>query len=202
MRIQTKLAAAGVLLSLPVQTLAQDSSDGDEATTDQSGPVIIVTGAGLDDAPSVAAYSKSIIERDELLTAPSGRIEEALGAVAGFQQFRRSDSRSSNPTAQGVTLRALGGNASSRALVLLDGVPMLDPFFGRQKRFLQNVVCINPSGDPVVHAKSRQLPKAIAVSGKRVGQHGRGIFTQSRQNHRIGRAQWCRIRVRFCRTWR
>src|SRR5690606_27019223 len=28
------------------------------------------------------------------------------------------------------TLRALGGNASSRALVLLDGVPMLDPFFG------------------------------------------------------------------------
>src|SRR3546814_12186449 len=41
-----------------------------------------------------------------------------------------SDSRSSNPTAQGVTLRALGGNASSRALVLLDGVPMADPFFG------------------------------------------------------------------------
>jgi Outer membrane receptor proteins, mostly Fe transport len=53
-----------------------------------------------------------------------------LGNIAGFQQFRRSDSRSSNPTAQGVTLRALGGNASSRALVLLDGVPMLDPFFG------------------------------------------------------------------------
>ncbi len=50
--------------------------------------------------------------------------------VAGFQEFRRSDSRSSNPTAQGVTLRALGGNASSRALVLLDGVPMVDPFFG------------------------------------------------------------------------
>jgi outer membrane receptor protein involved in Fe transport len=29
-----------------------------------------------------------------------------------------------------VTLRALGGNATSRALVLLDGVPMADPFFG------------------------------------------------------------------------
>ena len=50
--------------------------------------------------------------------------------VAGFQQFRRSDSRSSNPSAQGATLRALGGNATSRALVLLDAVPMLDPFFG------------------------------------------------------------------------
>ncbi len=53
-----------------------------------------------------------------------------MSAVAGFQQFRRSDSRSSNPSAQGVTLRALGGNATSRALVLLDGVPMADPMFG------------------------------------------------------------------------
>ncbi|MGN6497259.1 MAG: TonB-dependent receptor, partial [Tsuneonella sp.] len=35
-----------------------------------------------------------------------------------------------NPSAQGVTLRALGGNASSRALILLVGVPMADPFFG------------------------------------------------------------------------
>ena len=31
---------------------------------------------------------------------------------------------------EGATLRALGGNASSRTLVLLDGVPMADPFFG------------------------------------------------------------------------
>jgi outer membrane receptor protein involved in Fe transport len=53
-----------------------------------------------------------------------------LRGVAGFQQFRRSDSHSSNPSAQGVTLRALGGNATSRALVLLDGVPLADPFFG------------------------------------------------------------------------
>ena len=53
-----------------------------------------------------------------------------LLGVAGFQQYRRSDSRSSNPSAQGATLRSLGGNATSRALVLLDGVPMADPFFG------------------------------------------------------------------------
>jgi outer membrane cobalamin receptor len=61
---------------------------------------------------------------------PSGRIEDLLGTVPGLQQFRRSDSRSSNPTAQGITLRALGGNASSRTTVLLDGVPMADAFFG------------------------------------------------------------------------
>ncbi|MFC3096900.1 TonB-dependent receptor domain-containing protein [Alteraurantiacibacter palmitatis] len=91
---------------------------------------IVVIGRGLDLTPGTPAYSTVDITRDQLVTTASGRLEDALGRVAGFQQFRRSDSRSSNPTAQGVTLRALGGNASSRALVLLDGVPMLDPFFG------------------------------------------------------------------------
>jgi outer membrane receptor protein involved in Fe transport len=50
--------------------------------------------------------------------------------VPGFQLFRRSDARTANPTSQGATLRALGGNASSRALLLLDGVPQTDPFGG------------------------------------------------------------------------
>src|SRR5690606_28696455 len=40
----------------------------------------------------------------------------------------RSDGRTAHPTSQGVTLRGLGGNASSRALVTLDGVPQADPF--------------------------------------------------------------------------
>ena len=91
--------------------------------------VIVVTGAGLEDTPATPAYDAQEISRDQLVSTGSGRIEDALASVAGFQQFRRSDSRSSNPSAQGATLRALGGNASSRAQVLLDGVPMADPFF-------------------------------------------------------------------------
>ena len=94
------------------------------------GDVIVVTGRGLEDTPATPAYSTLEIERDALARAPSGRIEDSLASVAGLQQFRRSDSRSANPSAQGITLRALGGNATSRALVLLDGVPMADPFFG------------------------------------------------------------------------
>ncbi len=91
---------------------------------------IIVTGSGLRDAPSIRAYASDIVERDALTSAPAGTIEDVLGTVGGFQQFRRSDSRSANPSAQGATLRSLGGNASSRTLVLLDGVPIADPFFG------------------------------------------------------------------------
>ena len=104
------------------QSTAQDEPD--------EGAVIIVTGRGLAETPGTPAYATRALEREQIVTSPSGRIEDVLGAVAGFQQFRRSDSRSSNPSAQGATLRALGGNATSRALVLLDGVPQADPFFG------------------------------------------------------------------------
>lgn len=60
----------------------------------------------------------------------SARLENDLLSVSGLQQFRRSDARSANPTSQGVTLRGLGGNASSRAVVILDDVPQADPFGG------------------------------------------------------------------------
>ncbi len=91
---------------------------------------IVVTGTGLAPPPAAPAYDTQEIGADRLANSASGRLEDALSAIAGFQQFRRSDSRSANPSAQGVTLRALGGNATSRSLVLLDGVPMADPFFG------------------------------------------------------------------------
>ena len=107
---------------------AAPASAQDHATPAE--PVIVVTGAGLPDTPATPAYSTQVIEREQLVSTASGRIEDALASVAGFQQFRRSDSRSSNPSAQGATLRALGGNASSRAQVILDGVPLADPFFG------------------------------------------------------------------------
>ena len=115
------------LLAVPVA--AQDE-DPVRDNAKEEGPILIVTGRGLPDTPATPAYGTVIVDREEVLAVPSGRIEEALGSVAGFQEFRRSDSRSSNPTAQGVSLRALGGNATSRALVTLDGVPVGDPFFG------------------------------------------------------------------------
>jgi len=93
-------------------------------------PEIVVTGRGLDLPPAAPAYGVSEIDRQDLTGAASGRIDAVLAGAAGVQQFRRSDSRSSNPSAQGITLRALGGNATSRTLLLLDGVPQADPFFG------------------------------------------------------------------------
>ena len=91
---------------------------------------ILVTGAPLPAPVGDAAYDIVTIDRDALTRSASGRLEDILRDAAGFQQFRRSDARSAHPTSQGATLRGLGGNASSRALILLDGVPQVDPFGG------------------------------------------------------------------------
>ena len=91
---------------------------------------IVVTGAGLSSPPFESVYGAVEIGRDRLQGTASNRLEDVLRDVPGFQLFRRSDARSANPTSQGATLRALGGNASSRALLLLDGVPQSDPFGG------------------------------------------------------------------------
>lgn len=124
MTMRIRLLAGIACAALATPAFAQDDA------TEYDNPPIIVTGHGLDATPSTIAYSTVTIGSEQIQSTGSGRIEDALMNVAGFQEFRRSDSRSSNPTAQGVTLRAIGGNASSRALVLLDGVPMVDPFFG------------------------------------------------------------------------
>jgi outer membrane receptor protein involved in Fe transport len=56
--------------------------------------------------------------------------DDKLRQVPGFQLLRRSGSQTANPTSQGVSLRGLGASGASRALVLVDGVPINDPFGG------------------------------------------------------------------------
>ena len=126
--MKMKYLASAPLLFCALPVFAQEEAP--ESAVSENAEVIIVTGRGLPDTPATPAYSVQVLDREDLVSSASGRIEDVLSSVAGLQQFRRSDSRSSNPSAQGVTMRGLGGNASSRAQVLLDGVPMSDPFFG------------------------------------------------------------------------
>jgi outer membrane receptor protein involved in Fe transport len=80
----------------------------------------------VDEAPgSVAALG-----REDLSLSPSPALDDTLRQVPGFTLFRRSGSRTANPTAQGVSLRAVGASGASRAIVLCDGVPLGDPFGG------------------------------------------------------------------------
>ena len=91
---------------------------------------IVITGTALPRSKSERAYGVEEIGRRAIERSPTHELDQLLKDVPGLQLFRRSDARSGHPTSQGVTLRALGGNASSRALLVLDGVPQTDPFGG------------------------------------------------------------------------
>lgn len=90
---------------------------------------IVVTGRPLPLADGAEAAGPAILDAAALRTA-SGRPEDGLRALAGLQLFRESGSRTANPTVEGATARGLAGNAASRLLVVKDGLPQADPFFG------------------------------------------------------------------------
>lgn len=74
--------------------------------------------------------SQFAISRRELELGGALTIDDVLRQVPGFSLFRRAGSLSANPTAQGVSLRGVGANGASRAVVLVDGIPLNSPFGG------------------------------------------------------------------------
>jgi len=79
---------------------------------------------------SETAASVVVLDSEDLKTTAALTLDDALRQTTGFSLFRRSGSRTANPTAQGVSLRGLGASGASRALVLADGTPLNDPFGG------------------------------------------------------------------------
>jgi outer membrane receptor protein involved in Fe transport len=79
---------------------------------------------------SETAASVVALGAEELKSTAATTLDDALRQVAGFSLFRRSGSRTANPTTMGVSLRGLGASGASRAVVLADGIPLNDPFGG------------------------------------------------------------------------
>lgn len=92
--------------------------------------VVVVTPSRLSTSPEKLASTVQVVSRSDLMSGPQLLVDDALRRVPGFSLFRRSSSLASHPTAQGVTFRGAWPSGVSRALVLLDGVPLNDPFGG------------------------------------------------------------------------
>ena len=82
-----------------------------------------VTAANDAPEPNVAT-----VDREKLETSGAMTVEGALREVPGFKLYRRTPGWSTNGTTGGVSLRGVGANAASRALVLEDGIPAADPY--------------------------------------------------------------------------
>lgn len=91
---------------------------------------VFVTATRADEAADYVPFSHVTLTGDEMREMPNATVDGALRDIPGFSLFRRTDSLVANPTTQGVSLRGLGPSGASRSLVLLDGVPLNDPFGG------------------------------------------------------------------------
>jgi outer membrane receptor protein involved in Fe transport len=115
-------------------------------------PTVIVRADRLPEASDDQPFTTRVIEEESLRSAPQLRLDDVLrNAAPGFSLFRRTSSRSAHPTAQAVSLRNVGPNGAGRTLVLLDGIPLNDPFAGwipwaRVPPASLSEVIVNPGG--------------------------------------------------------
>ena len=91
---------------------------------------VVVTASRTESARTSPAAPIAILTAADLASLPPAPLDDALKTTPGFSLFRRTTSRSSNPTTQGAGLRGLSASGASRALVLADGTPLNDPFGG------------------------------------------------------------------------
>jgi outer membrane receptor protein involved in Fe transport len=150
-------------------------------------PEIVSASRMLQPAEQIAATTRTF-DQVELRDLPALTLDGLLRSAPGFTLFRRSDSLIANPTAQGVSLRGLGPSGASRSLVLLDDVPLNDPFGGwvawtKVPRENLSVVEIVPGGGAtawgnaalggIVHVRSRPVGTGVTAI---VGDYGTRSF--------------------------
>jgi outer membrane receptor protein involved in Fe transport len=128
--------------SLQVVVTARGFAQATEAVPADSGPMQItlrpasffeevnVTSSRADLPRTDPTATITVISSSDLMTSGPLTLDDALKMVPGFTLFRRTSSRTANPTTQGVALRGIGGTAQSRSLVLADGLPLNDAFGG------------------------------------------------------------------------
>lgn len=129
MRLPLWMAVAVfALVGGPAASLAfEDDSPAEEDVWRES---IVVSASRAEQQEADVAANVTVLDAKDLQRTAALTADDALRQVPGFSLFRRSSSLVAHPTSQGVSLRGIGPSGVSRTLVLLDGVPLNDPFGG------------------------------------------------------------------------
>lgn len=123
------MPSAVCLIFLFAATLSGQTPTPSPSPAEIAEEVIVVadrSGSTIGETPA----SVTVMSKREIDSSATPTLDETLRQSVGFATFRRTGSRTSNPTTQGVSLRGTGSSGASRAAVLLDGVPLNDPFGG------------------------------------------------------------------------
>jgi outer membrane receptor protein involved in Fe transport len=95
-----------------------------------AGPVV-VTPSRTPQSPGHTPTKVTVLDETAFRLTPAATLHSVLRAAPGFGPHSGNDNSAADAAAQGLSLRAPGPSAASRALGLLDGVPLNDPFDGR-----------------------------------------------------------------------
>ncbi|MEO8431316.1 MAG: TonB-dependent receptor [Acidobacteriota bacterium] len=114
----------------PLRSGAPADEIGVTLSPDRASEEITVTAARVPRRIGDTPASVVVLDREDLAATAAPAADDALRQVAGFQLFRRSGSRTANPTTQGISLRGIGASGTARAAVLEDGIPLNEPFGG------------------------------------------------------------------------
>src|SRR4051794_25188139 len=87
----------------------------------------VVTALRLPRPRSESTSTVTVLASPEIRRSPALTFDNLLRTLPSVATFRRSSSLVADPSAQGLNLRGLGPSGVSRALVLVDGVPLNDP---------------------------------------------------------------------------
>ena len=123
--------AACVLATFEAVTLAQEEAPKREMRLE---PVVVTaTRTGLSQGEPAA--STTVLTSEDVQNSADISLDDILHTIPGFSLYRRSSSIVTPPDldteAQGVTLRGIGPAGASRALVMVDGVPIIGAFDGQ-----------------------------------------------------------------------
>jgi len=103
------------------------------SASSREGPLVgetVVTASRAPRLRSEVPADVIVLDRADLEQSSSPLLDDVLRKVPDVGTFRRSSSRVADPSSQGLNLRGVGPSAVSRALVLVDGLPLNDPFGG------------------------------------------------------------------------
>jgi len=122
-----RTAALATLLLAAAARAAEPEESRTALPADPGEEIVVTATRGPRPRRDVPA-AVSVVTREEIERSPSKAADELLRAEPSFNLFRRSSSLAADPSSQGVKLRNVGGSGISRALVLVDGVPVNDGF--------------------------------------------------------------------------
>ena len=123
--MHNKLIATLTFLSLANPAWA------DEVTKDNTGTEleeIVIEASRTGMTILDMSVNTSVLDQQDIEESMHKGVDEILRQVPGFSMLRAADSTAAALTTNTVSLRGLGGNAASRTLVMLDGVPIHNPY--------------------------------------------------------------------------